>query len=63
MTEADESGSAPAGSGHPAVDEVLAISEQLDGLDERPVDEHVEVYEHAHTRLREALDRARDGQA
>lgn len=39
--------------GVPAVDEVLAA---FDGLEERPVDEHVAVFEQAHERLRRALD-------
>ncbi len=38
--------------GHPAVDDVLA---SLDGLDGRPVTEHVAVLETAHDRLRAAL--------
>jgi hypothetical protein len=38
--------------GHPAVDEVLA---SLQGLEERPSTEHVEVFESAHDRLRAAL--------
>lgn len=40
------------GTGHPEVDEVLA---SLDGLEERPVGEHVAVFESAHDRLRGAL--------
>lgn len=39
--------------GVPAVDEVL---ERLDGLQDRPTDEHVEVFERAHEQLRRALD-------
>ena len=38
--------------GHPLVDEVLR---SLDTLDDRPVSEHVAVFEAAHTALREAL--------
>lgn len=38
--------------GHAAVDEVL---ESLDGLSERPVAEHVAVFEQAHEQLRRAL--------
>lgn len=38
--------------GDPAVDEVLA---SLEGLDARPLAEHVEVFESAHDRLRAAL--------
>jgi hypothetical protein len=43
--------------GHPVVDDVLA---SLDGLEERPVDEHVAVFETLHDRLREALASAGD---
>ena len=43
---------APDGTGHPEVDRVLA---SLDGLDERPVSEHVAVFEAAHDTLRNAL--------
>jgi hypothetical protein len=43
--------------GHPAVDEVLA---SLDGLDDRPVDEHVAVFESAHDRLRAVLSQGGD---
>jgi len=43
--------------GNPAVDEVLA---SLEGLAERPVDEHVAVFERAHEQLRSALDGPRD---
>lgn len=39
--------------GHPAVDAVLA---SLEGLDSRPVHEHVDVFERAHESLRRALD-------
>ena len=45
-------GSVPERTGHPAVDEVLA---SLAGLEERPVAEHVAVFEAAHDRLRAAL--------
>lgn len=38
--------------GHPRVDEVLA---SLAALDERPLDEHVSVFEEAHASLRAAL--------
>jgi hypothetical protein len=38
--------------GHAEVDDVIA---SLDGLDDRPVAEHVEVFESAHDRLRGAL--------
>lgn len=46
--------------GHPVVDEVLA---DLRDLGERPVAEHVEVFESAHERLRDALAGAGDGAA
>ncbi len=44
---------APQTTGHPAVDAVIA---SLDGLEERPVGEHVAVFEHAHDALRHALN-------
>lgn len=47
----------PQPTGHPAVDEVLA---SLAGLEERPVAEHVAVFEAAHDRLRAALAEAGD---
>lgn len=43
---------APA-TGAPAVDDVLA---SIQALDDRPVEEHVAVFEQAHERLRRALD-------
>ena len=43
---------APA-TGVPAVDDVLA---SVQALDDRPVEEHVAVFEQAHERLRRALD-------
>jgi hypothetical protein len=43
--------------GHPAVDEVLR---SLDGLDGKPVDEHVAAFEEAHEVLRRALSDAGD---
>jgi hypothetical protein len=43
----------PERTGVEEVDEVLT---SLDGLDERPVEEHPAVFEHAHERLRQALD-------
>jgi len=46
--------------GHPAVDEVLR---SLDGLDGRPVDEHVAAFEDAHEKLRRALSGAGDDAA
>jgi hypothetical protein len=48
---------APVATGHPAVDEVLR---SLDGLDGRPVDEHVAAFEQAHEVLRRALSDAGD---
>ena len=39
--------------GIPAVEEAL---EAMDGLAERPVEEHVAVFERAHEQLRRALD-------
>jgi len=45
----------PAPSGNPVVDAVLA---SLGGLEERPVVEHVAVFETAHEQLRAALDDA-----
>jgi hypothetical protein len=47
----------PPHTGNHAVDEVLA---DVEGLGERPLDEHVEVYERAHEQLRGALDGAQD---
>lgn len=43
----------PVRTGVPAVDAVL---ESLDGLDDRPIEEHVAVFERAHEQLRRALD-------
>jgi hypothetical protein len=40
--------------------EVDAVLASLDGLDGRPVAEHVEVFEKAHERLRRALDAPAD---
>ena len=48
----DEAG-AGVDTGVPAVDEVVR---SLDTLAERPVDEHVEVFERAHEQLRRSLD-------
>lgn len=42
------------------VSEVDAVLASLDGLDDRPVAEHVEVFEKAHERLRRALDTPAD---
>lgn len=41
--------------GHPAVDEVLR---SLQDLADKPVDEHVAVFENAHEQLRRALNDA-----
>ncbi|MET1060080.1 MAG: hypothetical protein ABWX84_10805 [Nocardioides sp.] len=43
--------------GNVTVDAVLA---SLEGLEDRPISEHVEVFEHAHEQLRRALDGAGD---
>lgn len=54
-----ESPAAPS-TGHPAVDEVLR---SLEGLESRPVDEHVAAFEEAHDRMRRALSGAGDDEA
>jgi hypothetical protein len=46
------------GTGHPAVDAVLA---SLEGLEAMPVHEHVAVFESAHESLRRSLDEAGSG--
>lgn len=46
-----------AATGHPAVDEVLR---SLESLGDRPVDEHVAVFEAAHDQLRRTLSGAGD---
>jgi hypothetical protein len=38
------------------VDRVDAVVVDVEGLDERPVEEHVAVFERAHEQLRQALD-------
>lgn len=43
----------PVRTGVEEVDDVLA---SVEGLDARPVDEHVAVFEHAHEQLRRSLD-------
>ena len=53
----EDAAAAPVRTGDPRVDEVLT---SLDGLDERPVGEHAEVFERAHEQLRAALDPDRD---
>ncbi len=50
-------GTAGDATGHQAVDEVLA---SLEGLDERPVAEHVAVFEQAHEQFRRALSQPGD---
>jgi hypothetical protein len=45
----------PAQTGVPEVDQVLAAVEELE---ERPIEEHVGVFETAHEQLRRALDPA-----
>ena len=47
----------PGATGHPQVDTVL---QSLHALDNLPVDQHVAVFEAAHTGLREALSGAAD---
>ncbi|MDN5893076.1 MAG: hypothetical protein L0H93_03535 [Nocardioides sp.] len=44
--------------GNQAVDRVL---DSLDALGDQPVDEHVAVFENAHSQLRKALDGANNG--
>ena len=51
---ADQIDEAAARTGNEQVDAALA---SLDGLEERPVDEHVAVLEQAHAALRDALSR------
>jgi hypothetical protein len=46
--------------GSTGLSEVDAVLASLDGLDGRPVAEHVEVFEKAHERLRRALDTPAD---
>ncbi len=53
----DPAGGHASGTGHPQVDAVVASTE---GLEDRPVAEHVEVFESAHERLRAALADAGD---
>ena len=62
-TEPSDSAPAPGrhlaeGTGHPAVDAVLA---SLEGLEAMPVHEHVAVFESAHESLRRSLDEAGSG--
>ena len=55
----DAASTAAVTTGHPAVDEVLR---SLEGLDGRPVDEHVAAFEDAHEQLRRTLSGAGDDQ-
>ena len=55
-----EGSPASGGTGHPAVDEVLR---SLELLDDRPVEEHVAVFEQAHETLRRTLNDAGDAAA
>lgn len=57
--EPDADAGTSAETGVPAVDEVLR---SLDALAERPVDEHVEIFERAHEQLRRSLDADPAGQ-
>ncbi len=52
-----DGGQDPVPTGHQAVDEVLRT---MQGLQHRPVDEHVAVFEAAHEKLRAALAEAAD---
>ena len=53
----DETGEPVGSTGHPVVDEVL---EAMQGLRDRPVEEHVAIFEAAHEKLRAALTDAGD---
>jgi hypothetical protein len=55
MSDADPSprASRPDATGVQAVDDVVA---RIDGLDDRPLQDHAEEFEQAHQRLRRALD-------
>lgn len=54
LTGASEQGAAPT-TGHPQVDAVISA---MQGLTERPLEEHVAVFEQAHQTLRGALSEA-----
>lgn len=43
---------------HTGLDRVDAVVRSVQGLEDRPVDEHVGIYEAAHTELRRTLDEA-----
>jgi hypothetical protein len=53
----DLQGAGPEG---PSADVIDAVLRSMADLDERPVSEHVHVFEGAHDRLRDALARAGD---
>jgi hypothetical protein len=53
VAEAAQEFSEPVRTGVEEVDDVL---DSVDGLESRPVDQHVAVFEDAHDRLRSALD-------
>jgi hypothetical protein len=55
VTQPTDDQADPAAPGAAVVEEVLA---SLAGLEERPLEEHVSVFEAAHDRLREALSDA-----
>lgn len=62
----DQAGAGPSGQEfeepvRTGVEEVDEVIESVGGLEDRPVDEHVAVFETAHERLRGALDGGRDG--
>jgi hypothetical protein len=50
----------PTAPGRPSADLVEDVLGSMADLDERPVSEHVSVFEEAHDRLRDALARAGD---
>jgi hypothetical protein len=59
-TQDDATGSPADGPQSTGVAEVDAVLASLDGLADRPVAEHVAVFEQAHERLRRALDAPAD---
>ena len=60
QSSVDSATGAPSATGHAQVDSVL---ESLHALDELPVEQHVAVFEAAHTGLREALSGAAEAGA
>lgn len=50
----------PAGPAPTGVSSVDRVLDELDGLDERPLEEHVGAFERAHEQLRSALDASPD---